>query len=152
MLVDDSNRGLGIWNVRKTGTVMWRCNFRPKRNPCKALVSQSGEKFIEHHPHTCKSKEHLKINVLLSARAKKVALENIKEPALKIVEPLIVETLEKNPEWNPVDPDVLARAVARVKSKGIPRNPNHLSRGVQLFLQVQFGKNGKKFSHVFRAN
>ena len=126
MLIDDSNRGLGIWNVRKTGTVMWRCNFRPKRNPCKALVSQSGEKFIEHHPHTCKSKEHLKINVLLSARAKKVALENIKEPALKIVEPLIVETLEKNPEWNPVDPDVLARAVARVKSKGIPRNPNHL--------------------------
>ncbi|EFX67422.1 hypothetical protein DAPPUDRAFT_115455 [Daphnia pulex] len=106
MLIDDSNRGLGIWNVRKTGTVMWRCNFRPKRNPCKALVSQSGEKFIEHHPHTCKSKEHLKINVLLSARAKKVALENIKEPALKIVEPLIVETLEKNPEWNPVDPDV----------------------------------------------
>jgi hypothetical protein len=33
--------------------------------------------------------------VLLSARAKKVALENIKEPALKIVEPLIVDTLEK---------------------------------------------------------
>jgi hypothetical protein len=91
MLVDDSNRGLGIWNVRKTGTVMWRCNFRPKRNPCKALVSQSGEKFIEHHPHACKSKEHPKINVLLSARAKKVALENIKEPALKFVEPLIVE-------------------------------------------------------------
>ncbi len=64
--------------------------------------------------------------MLLSARSKKVALENIKEPALKIVEPLIVETLEKNPEWNPVDPNVLARAVARLKSKGIPRNPNHL--------------------------
>jgi hypothetical protein len=97
MLIDDSNRGLGIWNVRKTGTITWRCNFRPKRNPCKDLVSQSGEKFVEHHPHTCKSKKHLKINVLLSARAKKVALENIRVPALKIVERLIVETLEKNP-------------------------------------------------------
>lgn len=67
---------------------MWRCIFRPKRNPCKALVSKFGEKFVEHHPHTCKSKEHLKIKVLLSARAKKVAFENIREPALKIVEPL----------------------------------------------------------------
>jgi hypothetical protein len=48
------------------------------------------------------------------------------------VEPPIVETLEKNPEWIPVDPDVLARAVARVKSKGIPHNPNHLFNKIKL--------------------
>jgi hypothetical protein len=51
---------------------------------------------------------------------------------LKIVEPLIVETLERNPEWNPVDPDVLARTVARVKSGGITRNPNHLFFKIKL--------------------
>ena len=45
MLIDDTERGLGKRNTLKCGTVIWRCNFRPKINSCPGLVAQSGNKF-----------------------------------------------------------------------------------------------------------
>ncbi|EFX69864.1 hypothetical protein DAPPUDRAFT_257981, partial [Daphnia pulex] len=113
MLIDDTDRGLGIRYTRKNGTVMWRCNFRPKKNPCHGLVSQIGDKFAEHHPHSCNPKSHHKVNVILAAEAKKYALDHLNEPAQKVVEPLIVKVLDGNPNWNPINPTTLARAVNR---------------------------------------
>jgi hypothetical protein len=67
----------------------------------------------------------------LSSRAKAYALNNVRELPLKIVEPLIVETLENNPNWEPMEPAVLAKAVSRVKSKLFAKNQN------DLFFQIQ---------------
>ncbi|EFX62806.1 hypothetical protein DAPPUDRAFT_119845 [Daphnia pulex] len=117
MLIDDTDRGLGIRYTRKNGTVMWRCNFRPKKNPCHGLVSQIGDKFAEHHPHSCNPKSHHKVNVILAAEAKKYALDHLNEPAQKVVEPLIVKVLDGNPNWNPINPTTLARAVNRRGSR-----------------------------------
>ena len=101
MLIDDTERGLGKRNTLKCGTVIWRCNFRPKINSCPGLDAQLGNKFVEKRQHTCNPKQHLKKNTILSAKAKAYALNNIRELTLKIVEPMIVETLEKKKQLGP---------------------------------------------------
>ncbi len=97
MLIDDTERGLEKRNTLNCGTAIWRCNYRPKINSCPGLVAQVGNHFVEKRKHTCKPKQHLKVNTILSSRAKAYALNNLREPPLKIVEPLIVETLKNNP-------------------------------------------------------
>ena len=64
-----------------------------------------------------------KCNIVIAAEAKKYALSHINEPAHKVVEPMIVKALDDNPNWNPINPTTLARAVNRVKAKRTAKNP-----------------------------
>lgn len=87
MMIDDTKCGLGIRNTLKCGTVIWRCSYRPKINSCPGLVPQVEDKFAEKRAHTCKAKQHLKINTILSARVKTFAIKNVREALLKSQNP-----------------------------------------------------------------
>jgi hypothetical protein len=67
MLIDDTDRGLGIRTTRKNRTLMWRCNYRPNQNPCPGVVYQVGENFAEHHPHLCNPKSHYRFNMVVAS-------------------------------------------------------------------------------------
>jgi hypothetical protein len=67
MLIDDTDRGLGIRTTRKNRTLMWRCNYRPNQNPCPGVVYQVGENFAEHHTHLCNPKSHYRFNMVVAS-------------------------------------------------------------------------------------
>jgi hypothetical protein len=64
--------------------------------------------------------------MVLAAKAKKYALSHINEPALKVVEHMVVKALDDDPNWNPINPTTLARAVNRVKAKRRAKHPTDL--------------------------
>jgi hypothetical protein len=76
--------------------------------------------------------------MVLAAEAKKYALSHINEPALKVVEPMVVKALDDNPNWNPINPTTLARAVNRVKAKRTDKNPTDLFFSNQNGLNAHF--------------
>jgi hypothetical protein len=110
--------------------MMWNGHLAmqlPAKNKFLSRTRRSGGQQIRRKAaHTCNPKQHLKINSILSAQAKAYALNNLREPPLKIVEPMTVETLEKNPSWDPIATTVLARAVSRAKEKLFTKNPSEL--------------------------
>lgn len=64
--------------------------------------------------------------MVVAAVAKKYALTRLTEPSLKVVEQMIVKALDDNPNWNPINPTILARNVNRVKAKRTAKNPTDL--------------------------
>ncbi len=106
--------------------VVWRCNVRPKINPCPAIVEQVGNSFEFRKRHTCEPKKNLDIYAQLNLRAKQEGLANYFESSTKIAERLILEEIEKNPGFHLPNPANLARVIIRVRSAKRPPNPKNL--------------------------
>jgi len=70
-------RKFGQLKVNKDGSVLWRCNHRPKVNPCPCYVRQDGATFsqIKLHSTSCISITGLDLQLQLLRDAKQTALQ-----------------------------------------------------------------------------
>lgn len=96
MLVD----GIGFsytkkGNPRRDGTVIWRCTIRPKINPCKGMVSYNNNSYTLFVCHTCTERKGIAVKAAVTASAKEKALNAVYESAMQILEPILVDQLEK---------------------------------------------------------
>ena len=96
MLVD----GIGFsytkkGNPRRDGTVIWRCTIRPKINPCKGMVSYNNNSYTLFVCHTCTERKGIAVKAAVTASAKEKALNAVYDSAMQILEPILVDQLEK---------------------------------------------------------
>ena len=91
-------RKFGKWKSNKDGTVLWRCNYRPKKDPCPCNVRQDGETFLEmkQHCNSCIATPGLDLPLQLLKEAKKTGTTEKELPARAIVEPLLLKLFKSN--------------------------------------------------------
>ncbi|EFX70915.1 hypothetical protein DAPPUDRAFT_256498 [Daphnia pulex] len=122
-LVDNADyRKFGRWKENKDCSVLWRCNHRPQKNPCKCYVKQKGNTFalIGQHSDSCHPIPGLDLQLTLLRDAKQAALNSKELPAKAIVEPLLYKSnkkclLPKIENW--------CRVVNRFREDERPPNP-----------------------------
>ena len=112
---------------KRDGTTIWRCTVRPKKNPCKGMVSSRQGIFTLFVLHSCEVKNNIEVKAAVVAEAKTKALDSIYESASKILEPILIDQLEKKGSKVMLpDPKLVARCMNRVRQSARPPNPTHL--------------------------
>jgi hypothetical protein len=126
-LFDGHGRSFGIKQSYKSGSVSWRCTCRSGRDWCRATVLQRGEEFIfGKNVHTCKAKLDKSLHAQINAEVKVAVGLNKYATPNQIVEPILMEHFERDPERNlPVLSNV-NKVAQRMKAKSFPKNPLNL--------------------------
>jgi hypothetical protein len=155
-LVDTADyRKFGRWKENKDCSVLWRCNHRPQKNPCKCYVKQEGNTFalIGQHSDSCHPIPGLDLQLTLLRDAKQAALNSKELPAKAIVEPLLYKLFKSNKKFLLPKIENWCRVVNRFKEDERPPNPPKIDfELVKKVLPKEFEVhdiNSKKLGRVF---
>ncbi|KAK3856798.1 hypothetical protein Pcinc_036902 [Petrolisthes cinctipes] len=84
--------------MQRSNVTYWQCTVRPKRNPCKALVTQRNGKFVKNnvlHNHSPSTGSDIATKVTL--QVKKLAAQVLFKPASAIVDDFLLKEMGNAP-------------------------------------------------------
>ena len=106
-------------------TTSWRCNGRKRTNGCGALVSQRNGNFIPGKTkHTCKEKKDVSFKKKIIADAKAKGKEERFLSARRVVQPVMQQNNNDEPERELPKIKNVIRTVQRARGQNIPPNPS----------------------------
>ena len=82
-------------NLRREGTVIWRCTIRPKMNPSKGMISYNNNSYSLFVCHTCTERKEIAVKAAVTTSAKEKPLDAVDDSAMQILKPILVDQLEK---------------------------------------------------------